>query len=156
ERPGPQACLVFLHKMVQIRQVRWVDVALVALQIVAVVVVLVDEEAFLWTVEKPVVGEQRRLAGTQVGEDDAGLLLAGIGEMADALVKGAADRFTGLLETPPAAVVEPAVVETAQPAVLQSAIAQISPAVRAVQAEESRPPVLGAKKDESLAHHTHR
>src|SRR5207237_8350043 len=102
-------------------------------------------------VEELVGGELRRLAGAQVGEDDAGRFVAWIGPLADTLVEAAAGRFAGLLEAAPTDVVEPAVIEAAEPAILDSSVAQVGAAMRAVQTEQAGPPGLITKEGEFLA-----
>src|SRR3954462_13211205 len=97
----------------QIRQVRWIDIAFVTLQIVAIVAILVDEGAIFRTIDKVVRGQDRRLARTEVGEYHARLLDAWIGGHPDPLVERAAGWLARLLEAPPATVVQPAVIDAA-------------------------------------------
>ena len=121
-------------------------------------------------VEELVTREEGRLTGSHVGEDRAAVLLAWVGELVDALVKrpalsalrtprpdssghseslskGAPLRLPRLLEAVPLDVVQPAVVDATEPAILQAAIAQIGAAMRAVDAQQSRPALLVAEEN---------
>ena len=70
-------------------------------------------------------------------QDQPARLAAGIGGVADAVLERAVGRLAGLLQAAAAHVVEPAVVQAAQPARLAAAVAQVDAAVRAVQAEQA-------------------
>src|ERR1051325_11603713 len=76
--------------------------------------------------------------------------------MADAVSVFAAIGLARLLETAAVNVVEPAVVAATQPAVLDAAVAQIGAAVRAVNAQETRPPLIVAKQRELFAENFNR
>jgi hypothetical protein len=128
--------------MVQVREMGWIDVSLVALQIVAVVVVLVDKAALVRLADEVVGGQQGRLARAQVGEDHPGPLLARIGGLANPLVEGAAGRLAWLLQAAAMNVVQPPVVDAPQPAVLQPAVAEVGAAVGAVETDQGRPASL--------------
>ncbi len=100
-----------------------VNVALVALKVVAVHVRLGAGPALVGRREELVVGEEGRLAGAEVGQDHAAGLAAWVRGVADAFVEGpalslpkdAAGRLAGLLQAAAADVVEPAVVDAPQP-----------------------------------------
>jgi hypothetical protein len=52
-------------------------------------------------------------------------------------------------------IVEPAVVEAPQPAVLETPVAQVGASVGAVNAQQAGPPLIVAKHDEVLAEQSH-
>jgi hypothetical protein len=94
-----------------------------------------------------VVGKERRLSGTHVSKDDPADLLQRESGMANRVLMFAASRFSGLLQTTTVNVVEPAVIDAAEASVLHPPIAQVCPAVRAMETQEPGPSLVVAKKD---------
>src|SRR5581483_1666700 len=101
--------------VVQEPDVEEVDVPLVALEVVALAQQLDGIDPVLGDGEETVAGQQRRLAGAEVGEDDPVLLDAWVRGVTDALVEGAAGWLPGLFEAPAGNVEEPTVVDAADP-----------------------------------------
>ena len=71
-----------------------------------------------------------------IREDDPTSLQAGIGGMADVFTQTAAGRLPRGLEALARDVVEEAVIDAAQPAVLETAVAEVRPSMAAMQVEE--------------------
>jgi hypothetical protein len=120
-----------VHPM-QEREVDRVQVALITLQEVAVLEVLAGGPAFRGSAQELIVGYQRRLAGSHVREDQAPGFMARVGPVADLLVKAAPMRLPRLLQTAAFLIVKPAVVDAAQPAILEPAVAQVRASVAAM------------------------
>ena len=75
--------------------------------------------------------------------------------MLDLQVKDTFGRLSGLLQAMPFAIVEPAMVDAAKPAIFQPAIAEICPTVAAMQAEQARITLLVSKQDEVFSEQAH-
>jgi hypothetical protein len=131
--------------------VRKVDVPLVGLQIVAFMVVFSDGRILSTSIEKFIVGEQRRLTRTHVSKDHAGLLVTRIGGMANLVSMLAASGLPRLIQAAPLNIVEPAVVDAAEPAVLDATVTQIRASVGAMEAEEAGASLVVTKEDELFA-----
>src|ERR1051326_8746298 len=76
--------------------------------------------------------------------------------MPDAVAVLAAVGLAGLLEASAFNIVKPAVVEAAEPAVFDPAVAQVGAAVRAMQAQQTRPTLIVAEQRQLLAQNFHR
>src|SRR4051812_46007881 len=66
-------------------------------------------------------------------------------------MEGAAGWLARLLEATAADVVEPAVIDAAEAAILQPAVAQVRSAMRAVQADQARPSLIVPEQNQVLA-----
>ena len=143
--------LVLAQEAVQVRQVHGVDVPLVPLEVVARRQRLGREHRLLRRREELVRGEQRRLARPEVREDEPSRLGARVRRMPDLLLERAALRLAGLVDARPAHVVEPSVVEAAQPAVLDAPVAEIGGAVGAVQPQQAELALVRAEERQLLA-----
>src|SRR5262249_53374099 len=75
---------------------------------------------------------------------------------ADLVAEPARARLGRLLKAPTIDVVEPTVIEAAQPAVLDAAVAEVGAAVRAVEPEKPDAPPIVTKEHEALAEHPSR
>ena len=153
--PGPVARAV-PKVSVQERQVHRVDVAFVALEVVALVVDLADEDVVRGGVEELEIAQQWRLAAAEVGEDHARPFLAGIGGLAQGRPVPSAFGLAGLLQAVAVHVVEPAVVDAPQPAVLHPPVAQVGAPVAAMDAQEAGPAPVVAEQHQVLAQDAHR
>ena len=141
---------VALHE-VQIVVVEDVDVALVALEVVALAVELGGRHLIVRH-RQPVVGrKERRLARAHVREDDPALFAARVGGLTDGVAVLPAVGFSRLVQASPFDVVEPAVIDAAEAAVLQAAIAQVRATVGAVDAQQPRPALVVPEHDKILA-----
>ena len=135
---------------------RGVDLAFQRLQPVAVEERAHEQPVFLAIIEELVVGQERRLVRAQIREDHAAALDARVGEMTHFVFVRALRRLGRHLEHAARDVEEPAVVEAAQAAVFDSAVAEIGAAMRAQKAEQSRPAGIVAEENEILAEDSHR
>src|SRR5687768_14142486 len=135
----PEVLLAVLEDAMQEREVLGVEIPLVALQVVALLEILHGGALPLRHAEKLIRGQQRRLAGTHIRQDQAAMIHAGVSRMADALVEGRSGGLAWLLETTPRHIVEPAVIDAAESAVLEPPVAQVSAAMGTVDAEEAGP-----------------
>src|SRR5436309_16089676 len=109
-----------------------IDVAFVALQVIAVLEALAVHAVVIGRQQEFVVGEQWRSTRPQISKDHAAALSTGIGGVADLFMEGAARGLTGLLQTMPMDVVQPTVIDAAQATVFQPAIAQVNSTMRAM------------------------
>ncbi len=150
------AFFLVLKKAMQKRQMHRIDVALVGLQVIALVINFVNAEVAWRLIQKFIIGQQRRFARSHVSENNAALFLARISEMTDRIAIGATARFARLLQAAAANIVEPTMVETTQPAVFDAAITQIGAAMGAMQTEQANPALIVAKQRQVLAENPHR
>ena len=65
--------------------------------------------------------------------------------MADLIVEGAARWLARLLQAPALNVIQPAVVNAAQAAILESSVAEICPTMAAMQPKQTRPAAIIAE-----------
>ena len=65
-------------------------------------------------------------------------------------------RLARLLQAPAIPVVKPAVVDAAEPAVLQPAVAEIGSTMRAVEPQQAGAPILTSEQNQLLVHHLER
>ncbi len=135
-------------------QVLWIDIALEALQIVAIMKLLGDEIRRGIVVEVVELGQRRRLAAAHIGEHDLAYFHAGIRSIANALPIIAGRRLARLLETASIAAHHPAVVQTAKAARLHPPIAQIDPPMRAKTIDQRGLAVGVAKQHQVLTEDT--
>ena len=147
--------LVLAEEAVEVGEVHGVYVALVALQVVAGGEDLGRKDGLHRSRQELVGGDQRRLAGAHVGEDEVACFHARVGGVPDLLLESAALRLAGLFEAVAVDVVQPAVVQAAQPAVLDAPVAQVGGAVRAVDTEQAELAVLVAEEREVFAEDPH-
>ena len=99
--------------------------AFVRLQIVAIVERLHDVPVAIRNAQKLPLGEQWGIARAEVREDEARGLVARIREVVNLVLEVSPWCLGRLLQTVAVHVVEPTVVEAAQPAVLDPAVAQV-------------------------------
>src|SRR6187455_3420235 len=94
-----------------------IDVAFIALQIIAVVENFCNGALLCRHVKKLIVRQQRRLARSHIGENHTGGLSAGMRPMLDLMSVCASAWLAGLLDDPAANIIEPAVINTPEAAV---------------------------------------
>jgi hypothetical protein len=135
----------------QKRKVNRVDISFIALQITASVKNFRNGPLIFWHGEKFVIGQEGRLAGTHVREDDSACLLAGISEMTDLMPVCSSTGLSRLFNDPTANIVQPTVVKASKPAILKSPVAQVGSAVRAMQTQQARPSTIVAEQDQLFA-----
>jgi hypothetical protein len=133
------------------RDVQKVDVSLVSLEVIAVAENFGGENMVFGSRKTFKAGEHRRLSGTHIGKDDAGPLLARIGWMTDRASVRVPAGFSRLIETAAAQIVEPAVIDAPEASVLHPPVAQVSAAMRAMEAQQAGPSRLVTKEDQFLA-----
>jgi len=129
---SPAGDLRFIETLMQKRKMNGIDIAFISLKIVASVKYFGRCSVFGRYGKKLIIRQQRRLARPQVGENDAAGFLAGISAMVDFLFVDATPGLARLIEDPATYIVEPAVIQTSQTAVFDSAIAQIGAPMRAM------------------------
>ena len=120
---------------VKIRNVAGIEIAFIGLKVVALVKNLRDQHVPRWCAEWLVGGKQRRFAGSEVGENDAGVLFARIGRLVHFLAESLFRRFARLFETTAVSIIKPSMIEAAQAAVFYPAIAQVCAPMRAVETQ---------------------
>jgi len=94
-----------------------------------------------------VARKERRRARPEIGEDDAGRLMGGVGDVLEAVLEGAAGRLGRRVEHPAGHVVLPAVVDAAQPTLLVPSVVQRGAPVQAVLFEQADAPLAVAEGD---------
>jgi hypothetical protein len=144
-----------IRAVVQERQVDEIDIAFVPLQPVAVVEQLDREHLLVRQRQELIVGKERRLARAHVRLDHARPLDAWIRRVPDPFTKRAARRFAGLFEAAAARVVQPTMVDAAQAAVFDAAVAQIGAAMGAMQPDQAGLAALVAEEDKVFAEDAH-
>ena len=130
----------------QIRHVARIEVAFVGLEVIALVKNFGHEHVARWRKKRFVSGEKRRFARSHVGKNNPGSLLAWIGQVMDFLAKPLPGRLAGLLEAVAVDVIKPAMIKTAESAVFDAAVAQIGPAMRTMQPEQTRAGLRSSRK----------
>jgi hypothetical protein len=147
--------ILVLEELVQPRGMRRIDADLERLQPVAVPVALEGERVLVRRDEAVEVRERRRLAGAEVGEQDAALLGDGIGLLPDVLAHAAAFGLGRRGEALAAYVEQPTVEAAAQPAVLEPAVGEVGAAMRAMPFKQPVPVFL-FEQDQVFAKQPHR
>src|SRR5207249_8242759 len=112
---------------VQVGEMGLIDVALVRLEVIAILEILGREAKLLASLQVLEIGDQGRFARPQVRKNEPGPLDAWIRQVVDLLMEGAARGLTRLLQAASVEVVKPAMVDAAQATVLQATVAEISP-----------------------------
>jgi hypothetical protein len=84
---------------------------------------LQDENALLRRAQKLIVGKQRLLPRSHAGKDGPGLLVTGIGWMANGAFMLATPRLARLIEAATMDVIEPAMIDAPEPAILHAPVA---------------------------------
>src|ERR1043166_9566574 len=121
------------QRLMQEGEMHRVDVPLVALEIIAVEKNLRNGPIRFRHNEKLVIRQERRLARAEIGQNDSAGCATRISEVADLVSMGAAAGLAGLLDDPPADVVQPAVIEASEAAVFDASVAQIGAAMRVME-----------------------
>src|SRR5262245_41524654 len=135
----------------QKRKMHRVDIAFIALQIVAAFIEFGRRPIFGRHREKLVVRRQRRFARTHVGQNHAADFPARIGEMADRILMLTAAGLSRLLQTASCDIIKPTVIKAPEASILHSAVAEIRAPVRAVEPQKSRRPLIVTEQDQFLA-----
>src|SRR5262249_39724564 len=149
------AFLSVLKEPVQKRKMNRIDIALVGLQVVALVKDFFNTDVVCRCSEKIIVGKQRRLSWSHVREDDSRSFLTRIGKVVYRIPMLAAAGLPGLLQTAAADIIKPTMIQTAQSAVFDSPVAQVRSSVRAVNSQKSDPPFIVAEQDQIFAKNLH-
>src|SRR5688572_5883170 len=136
----------------QKRQVDGVDVSFIPLEIVAAVEDLRHRSLRLRHGEKFVIRQQGWFTGAHISKNDSAHFLARVRKMADRISLRAAAGLAGLLDHATANVVQPAMIQASQTAVLDPAIAQVGAAMRTMEPQQSRPALVITKEDKLFAH----
>ena len=133
-----------------------VDVALMPVQVVALVVELGDEHVLLRQPQALVVRQLGRLSRPHVCEDQPSALGARVGALPYLPCELAPLRFARLVETVTVDVEQPPVVDATETAVLDPSVAQVGTPVRTAESEQPQASELVAEEREVLAHDTQR
>ena len=153
---GGARWILVLVEAVQVGGVRRIDADLERLQPVAVDQALEGEGVRAGREEAVEVGEGRRLAFAEIGEDDAVLHHDRIGALPHPLAEHAAFGLGGSFQALAVDVEQPAMEQAAQAAVFEAAVGEIGAAMRAVAVEQAVAAALVAEQHEVLAQHAHR
>jgi hypothetical protein len=140
----------------QKRQVLRVDVALIALQVVAGMVDLGGPGLFRWAGHEREIGDAGRLSGAHVGQDQPAGFVTRIGGVTDLILVVARRWLARLLEATPIAGDQPAVVDATQAALVEPTVTQIDAAVRAITANQPRPAARVPEQNQVFAEDTRR
>src|SRR5215510_6523211 len=137
------------------REMNRIDIALVGLEVIALVKDLFNADMARGGFEKLIVGKQRRLSWSHIREDDSCSFLTRIGKVLYRIPMLAATGLAGLLQTAAANIVEPTMIEATQSAVFDSPVAQVCSSVRAVNSQKSDLPLIVAEQDQIFAENLH-
>src|SRR5438270_710927 len=119
-----------------------IDIAFVRLLVIAIVKDLGGIKMIRRGIEKIVIGQQRQLPRSHIGKDRSRLFRARIGTMANLVAMFTAPRLARLFETSAANVVEPAVIEASQTAVLDPPITEIRATMGAMNPQKPDSPLV--------------
>src|SRR5512141_530289 len=133
-----------------------IEIAFVALEIIALVIKLGNQHMAGRRRQRLVVGQQRRLARSHIRKDNPGTLLTWIGGLANLLAKTPVRRLAGLLDAAALTVKQPAMVQAAQAAVFDAAVTQIGAPMGAVLADQAELAVGVPEQDQIFAHNPYR
>src|ERR1019366_1594210 len=122
---------------VQIGEVGGIEVARERLQIIALHESLLQVAVLRRRGEKLVARKQGWLALAHIGEQKAGALGKRIGQLPNLVLVAALRRLCRLLQAATVDVVKPAMIEAAQPTILDPAVTEIGAAVRAVKTQQT-------------------
>src|SRR5262249_15950934 len=150
----PDAAILFvavLEKTMEKREMNRIDVALVGLEVIALMKNLLSGKIGRGCSEKIIVGKQRGLSRFHVREDDSCSFLTRIGKVLYRIAVLAATGLAGLLQTAAADIIKPTMIQAAQSAVFDSPIAQVCSSVRAVNSQKSDPRLIVAEQDQIFA-----
>src|SRR5262245_53213960 len=152
----PDAAILFvavLEKTMEKREMNRIDVALVGLEVIALMKNLFSAHIVRGCSEKIIVGKQRGLSRFHVREDDSCSFLTRIGKVLYRIAVLAASGLAGLLETAAADIIKPTMIEAAQSPVFDSPVAQVCYSVRAVISQKSDPPFIVDEPDQIFTEH---
>src|SRR5258705_11516652 len=125
--------------MMQKRSVNRIDIAFVGMQVMAGLQIFRDRALLLRNREKLVVRQERRLAVTHIGEDHSSSFLTRICFVTNRIPKIlSSSGLSGHVDDLAVNVIQPAVIDASEPAVLDTPIAKIGASVRAVKSEQAR------------------
>ncbi len=136
----------------QERKVDRIDVAFVALEIVASLKDFGHRPVFSRHREKFIIRQQRRLARAHVSENHAARFATRVSAMMNLAAVSAAARLARLFEHAAGDIVKPAVIKAAQAAVFDAPITQVGAAMRTMQSKQTGPPLVVAKQHQVLVH----
>src|SRR5207249_8476356 len=140
-----------LKKAMEKRDMNRVYVSLMGLQVIALMKDLSDVDMVWRRFEKFIIRKQRSLTRSHVGENHSSRLPAGISEMANMVPMFTPARLSRLLQTSPFNVVEPTMIKTAEPAILDSPVAEVRSSVRAVNPQKAGAPLIIAEQNQLFA-----
>src|SRR5262249_55628250 len=156
---GPaHAAILFvavLEKTMEKREMNRIDIALVRLEVIALVKDLFNADMARGGFKKIIVGKQRQLSWSHIREDDSCSFLTRIGKVLYRIPVLAATGLAGLLETAAADIIKPTMIEAAQSPVFDSPVAQVCSSVRAVNSQKSDPPFIVAEQDQIFTENLH-
>src|SRR6185437_6138713 len=151
-RTAPTLVLAGIEIAVKIIGMRRIEVAFDALEIIAVLIHLDDEEMRRLELEPGEAREGRHLVRrAHVGPDDAARLAHRISLVANGLSQFAVRRLGGRFQNRAALAQLPAVIETPQPADLVARVKERSPPMRTEFAQQADGALRIAKTDQRLA-----
>ena len=148
---APVPFVSILKKAMEKREVNRVYVSLIGLQVIALVKNLRDVDMIWRHFEKFIIRKQRRLARSHVSENHSSCLLAGISGMANIVPMFTAAGLPRLFQTVAGNVVEPTMIKTAEPAILDSPVAEVRSSVRAVNPQKAGAPLIIAEQNQLFA-----
>src|SRR5918993_67167 len=112
-----------------------IDITFITLQIIAVVQNLWNCAVLCRHGKKFIVRHERRLAWPHIREDHTAGLSAGMRPMTDLIPVRASSGLARLFDDAAANIIEPAVINTSEPAIFDPPIAEIGSAMGAMQAQ---------------------
>src|SRR4030095_12352933 len=125
--------------MVQKRTVNRIDIAFVGLEIIAGLQIFRDRALLFRNREKLVLRQERWLAVTHIGEEHSSSLPTRICFVTNRIPNIlSSSGLSGHVDDLAVNVIQPAVIDASEPAVLDAPIAKIGASVRAVKSEQAR------------------
>jgi hypothetical protein len=148
--------LSILQKTMEKREVNRIYVAFVRLQIIAVMENFINVQMIGRRVKKLILRKQRSPPGPEISENHSACFLAGIGGVPDRIPMLAPARLSRLLQAAPRDIIEPTMVETSKPAVLNAPVTQVGSSMGAVNPQKPRSLLVVAEEHQIFGQNLYR
>jgi len=133
------------------RQVNWIDIPFIGLEIIALRIYFRGESILLRDGKYLVGGQEWGFPRSQVSENESSCFMAGIRLLPDVSTGVASIGFARLVQALPLHVIEPSMIDAAESSVFHSPVTQICATVSTVNIQQTRLTLIIPKEDKVLA-----